>query len=70
MSSIRNKYFELKKINNKYINENAIKQILMSVNNIDTDFSLLSRFDEECINEELIDKYIEDRCNAPPGPRS
>ena len=58
MSSIRNKYFELKKISNKYINENAIKQILMSVNNIDTDFSLLSRFDEECTNEELIEPSV------------
>ena len=66
MSSIRNKYFELKKNNNKYINENAIKQILMSVNNIDTDFALLSRFDEECINEELIDKYVEELKNGKP----
>ena len=66
MSSIRQKYFEIKNINNKYINENSVKQILMSVNNIDNDFDLLYRFDDECVNEEIIDNYVQELINGKP----
>lgn len=58
MTTIRQKYFELKKIQSEYLNENIIKQLLMIVNNINDDFHLLNCFDGECKNIDLLNSYI------------
>lgn len=66
MSSIREKYFELKKIESKYLNENIIKQLLMLVNHIENDFDLLTSFDNECNNIDLLNAYLEEILEGKP----
>ena len=60
MSSIREKYFELKKIDSKYLNENIIKQLLMLVNDIESDFDLLTSFDNECKKLDLLTLFSDE----------
>lgn len=66
MSSIREKYFELKKIDSKYLNENIIKQLLMLVNDIESDFDLLTSFDNECKKLDLLNSYVEEIIKGKP----
>lgn len=60
MTTIRQKYFELKKIQSEYLNENIIKQLLMIVNDINDDFHLLNCFDGECKNIDLLNSYVQE----------
>lgn len=58
MSSIREKYFEIKNLNNKYLPENIILDLLMLVNCITDKTSLIFNFDKECENVDKLDEYV------------
>lgn len=58
MPSIREKYFELRKLNNKYLPENIILDLLMLVNNITSNASLILSFDDECKNVKKLDELV------------
>ena len=66
MSSIREQYFNLKNLNNKYLPENIILDLLMLVNNITSQASLISLFDSMCQNEELLVEYVKKICDGYP----
>lgn len=59
MSSIREKYFEIKNLNNKYLPENIILDLLMLVNNIPSNASLILSFDNECKNVDKLNELVD-----------
>ena len=54
----REKYFQLQKLNNKYLNLSAIKTLLQHDGNFKEFFNLISHFDEELKDEKTLDEYV------------
>ena len=54
----REKYFQLQKLNNKYLNLSAIKTLLQHDGNFKEFFNLISHFDEEIKDEKTLDEYV------------
>ena len=55
----REKYFELQKLNNKYLNLSAIKSLLIDNGGFADFFNLLKHFDEEVKDENKLNSQIE-----------
>lgn len=66
MTSIRQKYFEITKLDNKYLPKNVIYDLLCLTNNFSSTNELILHFDDQINNEELLDKYIRDICDVVP----
>ena len=62
----RELYFELKKKENKYLNNTAIKTLLQDDGGFNDFFNLISHFDEEVKNLDKINKNIERIMNGEP----
>jgi release factor glutamine methyltransferase len=58
MISNRQKYFQLTKLNSKYLPKNVIYDLLCLVNNFRDFNELLFHFDDEIHNENQLDEYI------------
>ncbi len=54
----REKYFQLQKLNNKYLNLSAIKTLLQHDGNFKDFFNLISHFDEQIKDEKTLDEYV------------
>lgn len=62
----REKYFQLQKLNNKYINLSAIKTLLQHDGNFKEFFNLINHFDDEIKDEKTLDEYILRVSNGEP----
>ena len=56
----REKYFELQKHQNKYLNLSAIKSLLIDNGGFVDFFNLIKHFDEELKDENKLNKQIEE----------
>ena len=54
----RDAYFKFQKIDNKYLNNTAIKSILMDDGNFSDFSNLIRHFDDEIKNEEKVNEYV------------
>ncbi len=59
MPSIREKYFELKKIESPYLNDNVIRALLMHTNSIDKNIEFTLNLEKECKNTAKLDELVE-----------
>lgn len=66
MPSIREKYFELKKINSPYLNDNVIRALLMHLNIISDPLDLTMNMEKECKNCAELDKFVEKVLSGEP----
>ena len=66
MPSIREKYFELKKINSPYLNDNVIRALLMHTNNISNPLDLTLNIEKECKNSAKLDEMVERVTSGEP----
>jgi release factor glutamine methyltransferase len=66
MPSIREKYFELKKIKSPYLNENVIRALLMHANDIRSPLDLTLNMEKECKNCAKLDEMIENIVSGVP----
>lgn len=62
----REKYFQLQKLNNKYLNLSAIKTLLQHDGNFKEFFNLINHFDDEIKDEKTLDEYILRVTNGEP----
>ena len=62
----REKYFELKNLNNKYLNNNVIKTLLMDDGGFNDFISLLANFDKEIKDDNKLKKFIKMIENGEP----
>ena len=62
----REKYFQLQKLNNKYLNLSAIKTLLQHDGNFKEFFNLINHFDDEIKDEKMLDEYILRVTNGEP----
>lgn len=62
----REKYFQLQKLNNKYLNLSAIKTLLQHDGNFKEFFNLINHFDDEIKDEKTLDEYILRVSNGEP----
>ena len=62
----REKYFQLKKLNNKYLNLSSIKTLLQHDGNFKEFFNLINHFDDEIKDEKTLDEYILRVSNGEP----
>ena len=62
----REKYFQLQKLNNKYLNISAIKTLLQHDGNFKEFFNLINHFDDEIKDEKTLDEYILRVSNGEP----
>lgn len=62
----REKYFQLQKLNNKYLNLSAIKTLLQHHGNFKEFFNLINHFDDEIKDEKTLDEYILRVTNGEP----
>lgn len=66
MPSIREKYFELKKIKSPYLNENVIRALLMHTNGIRSPLDLTLNMEKECKNCAKLTEMIENIVSGVP----
>ena len=66
MPSIREKYFELKKIKSPYLNENVIRALLMHTNDIRSPLDLTLNMEKECKNCAKLAEMIENIVSGVP----
>lgn len=57
--TFRNKFFELKNLNNKYLNQSVIKAVLIDNGGFNNLFDLLNNFDRELVDEKKINEQVE-----------
>ena len=62
----REKYFELKNLNNKYLTNNVIKTVLMYDGGFNDFFQLLGNFDKQIKNEKDLIEKIKRICDGEP----
>ena len=62
----REKYFELQKLKNKYLNLSAIKSLLIDNGGFADFFNLLKHFDEEIKDEKKLESQIERLTSGEP----
>ena len=62
----REKYFQLQKKQNKYLNLSAIKSLLIDNGGFADFFNLLKHFDEELKDENKLDKQVEELTSGKP----
>lgn len=62
----REKYFQLKNIENKYLNNTAIKTILMDDGGFKDFTVLIKNFDNPLIDENKVDNNVKRVCNGEP----
>ena len=66
MASIRQKYFEIAKLQSEYLPKNVIYELLILTNEFSFQNELFLHFDDECKNEELLGRYIKDILEGVP----
>ena len=66
MISNRQKYFELIKLNNKFLPKNVIYDLLIRVNNFCDANELILKFDDSLKNEETLNNYIKNIISGIP----
>ena len=62
----REKYFELQKLNNKYLTNNVIKTVLMDDGGFNDFFQLLGSFDKPLKNEDGLNAKVEKIMTGEP----
>ena len=62
----RQKYFELQKLNNEYLNNTVIKTLLIDCGGFNDFFDLIKHFDEQLINEERLNDCLEKLTHGVP----
>lgn len=62
----REKYFELQKLNNKYLNLTAIKSLLLDNGDFGDFFNLLKHFDEQIKDENKLNNQIKELTSGKP----
>ena len=66
MPSIREKFFELKKIKSPYLNENVIRALLMHINDIRSPLDLTLNMEKECKNCAKLADMVENIVSGVP----
>ena len=66
MATIRQKYFEIAKLQSEYLPKNVISELLILTNEFSFQNELFLHFDDECKNEDLLDSYIKDILKGIP----
>lgn len=66
MATNKQKYFEAKKINNKYINERVIKELILDANGFNNFSELVMNFSNEIKDEKKFDDNLTSVINGEP----
>ena len=59
-------YFYARKLQNKYVNDSVIKELILSANGFDNFSELVMHFSDEMINEDIFDNNLKRVLNGEP----
>ena len=66
MATNKEKYFYARKLQNEYVNDSVIKELILSANGFDNFSELVMHFGDEMINEDIFDNNLKRVLNGEP----